>query len=440
MKVERLLARRFLYQAPQGNTSGMEERAERRKKLRPVIKISTAGIASGTALILISIFIIQGFKKEIDQMINGFIGTLRISNFQNNFDQYTLPLTASNEMLTELSRMAIGVDAHAKVSTFVDEMALLKSDSAFSGALMHGLSYPSDLVFFQRYLKAGALPTSSGADPSHELLLPQAIAQQMGYNVGDQLYAYFLIGEAMKVRKYTVAGIYQTGFEQYDQHVIIADLRGLQSLKGWGPQEYSGITITLPASRMGDQLYPEVSQYLSDLSRTERSSIDSSVRERERYALFTARDLNFNIFGWLSLLDANVLLIFILMLAVAAMTIITGVIVLILEKVRAIATLKALGQHDRSLQSVFAYIALHIIIRGILCGSAVALLLGWIQKLWRPLTLDPSQYYITYVPIEIAPIPILLTLVSVLVGVFLFVLIPTTLIQKLNTSEVLRFE
>lgn len=156
--------------------------------------------------------------------------------------------------------------------------------------------------------------------------------------------------------------------------------------------------------------------------------------------MFTVEELNYNYFGWLNLLDANVLLILILMIAVAAMTIVTGVVVLILERVRAIATLKALGQRNRSLQKIFWIMASHILLRGILYANAIALALAFLQKHFRVISLDSSQYYMSYVPISIDWWVLLVTNLAVFIVVFLFVLLPTRIIGGINPSRTLRFD
>lgn len=417
MSLEQTLAKHFLYQ--EGN----------QKRLRNVVKISTIGIALGISLILISLFVVQGFKQEIERKINGFVGTIRISNPDNNYDQYTIPLEVSPDALAAITEASKEYDPKALVHTFIDQMALIKVDSAYRAIAMHGVDSTYDRGFYEQYLISGNLPSFSG-EMEGEVLMSKKIAEYLSLNVGDDFLAYYLQDERARVRKYSITGLMETGFDQYDDHIVIADIRTLRSVVDWSEYEVSGITVTLPSRRGASGLYEKLFTVLAD--RHEDYG--------ERYAMFTVEELNYNYFSWLDLLDANVLLILGLMIAVAAMTIITGIVVLILEKVRAIATLKALGQRNSSLRRTFTLMAIHILFRGMLWGNAIAIVLGLIQRQFRPIPLDASQYYMTHVPIVMDLGVILLTNLLVFLIVFLFILIPTSIISNIKPSKSLRFE
>lgn len=423
MKLEKILAERFLYKE-EGNTR------RGRKRLRPVVRISTIGIGLGVMLILISLCIVQGFKKEIQNKINGFSGTVRISNPDNTFNQYFLPLSASDELLSQIREASSEIDPKALINTFVDEMSLIRTDSAYRAVLMHGIDAKYDTSFFQSYLKEGRLPDYSG-EMSDEVMLSKKVAEHLSIKCGDTFVSSFLLDDRMKVRKFTVVGLFETGFDDYDGYISIADQRVLQQVKDWSDDVVSGIAITLSDIDASGVLYDTLYPLLADRNRVDRS---------ERYTMFTIEELNYSIFGWLNLLDANVLLILGLMIAVAGMTIITGVVVLILEKIRAIATLKALGQRNSSLRKVFILMAATILFKGIVWGNVLALVLALIQKYWQPITLDPSQYYMTHVPIVIDMKVLLMINVLVFILVFLFILIPTSIISNVKPSKSLRFE
>ncbi|MDN4752998.1 ABC transporter permease [Porphyromonadaceae bacterium W3.11] len=423
MKLEKILAVRFLYQEESNTT-------RRKKRLRPVVRISTIGIGLGVMLILLSLFIVHGFKQEIQSKINGFSGTVRISNPDNVFNQYYLPLSISDELLSQISVASSDIDPKALVNTFIDEMSLIRVDSAYKAVLMHGLDANYDAFFFQSYLKEGRLPNFSG-EVTDEVMISKKIADHLNIKCGDTFVSSFLLDNRMKVRKFTVVGLFETGFDDYDGNISIVDQRVLRQVKDWSDDEVSGITITLSKTDASGEVYDKLYPVLADRNIANKS---------ERYAMFTVEELNYSIFGWLNLLDANVLLILGLMIAVAGMTIITGVVVLILEKVRAIATLKALGQRNSSLRKVFILMASTILFKGIIWGNALALSIAFIQKYWQPITLDPSQYYMTHVPIVIDVKVLLLINILVFLLVFLFILIPTSIISNIKPSKSLRFE
>lgn len=423
MRVEWALASRFLYKEPSDQANG-------KRRLRPVVRISMLGIALSVMLILLSLFIIQGFQKELRSKINGFSGTIRISNPDNNYGQYSLPLAISDDLKDELIFACKQLDASAKINSFVDEMSIVKVDSAFRAVVMHGVERQYDSDFLEDYLVEGTIPLYGSDSSSNLVLISEKLSMHLGLKCGDSFVSYFMKDEGMKIRKFEISGLFKTGFEDYDDHIIIADQRIIQSVKDWGEHEVSGITITLDDSKKAEKAFEVIFPILAN--RNEKLG--------ERYTMYTVEELNYNIFGWLKLLDANVTLILILMIAVAGMTIITGLVVLILEKVRTIATLKALGQRNRSLRRVFSILSANILIRGVLWGNVLAIALALIQKYLKPITLDPSQYYMTHVPVVINLGVLLLTNLVVFVLVILFILIPTSIISNINPSKSLRFE
>lgn len=413
MALERDLAQKFLY---------LED-----GKLRPVVRISSVGIALGIPLILLSLFVVQGFKREIEQKLNRFVGTIRISNPENNYNQYTIPLTVNADAKAEIEAVSQKEFPEARVTGFIDQMALIKMDSTYRAVMMHGVEEGYDREYFGQYLSAGRLPNF---DKKGELLLSQKIANYLGVSVGDDFLAYFMEGERVKMRKYNVVGLINTGFDAFDENIALTSAAELQEINGWSENQFGGLTVTLNSRKDASQLYEALFEVLAD-----RNS-----KYGERYAMFTIEELNYNYFSWLDLLDANVLLILGIMILVAAITIITGVVVLILEKVRAIATLKALGQRDRSIQKTFRLMAGTILIRGIVIGNVIALIIGGVQYYFKVIPLDSSQYYMNHVPIAINWMTLLVTNLLVFIVVFLVVLIPTAIISGINPSKTMRFE
>lgn len=423
MKVEWALASRFLYKES-------DEQSKGKRKLRPVVRISTIGIALSVMLILLSIFVIQGFQKELRSKINGFSGTIRISNPDNNYAQYTVPLVISNDLKDELALAGKKVDASASVNSFVDEMSMVKVDSAFRAVMMHGVDVQYDSIFLRDYLVEGRIPAYVPDSTSNSVLISEKLAKHLDLACGDSFMSYFMKDEGMKIRRFEISGLFKTGFEDYDDHLIITDQRILQSVKDWDENEVSGVTVTLDDSKDAEKAFDVLFPVLAD----------RNAKLGERYTTYTVEELNYNIFGWLKLLDANVTLILILMIAVAGMTIITGLVVLILEKVRTIATLKALGQRNSSLRRVFSILSANILFRGILYGNLLAIILALVQKYLKPISLDPSQYYMTHVPVEIDLGVLLMTNLVVFILVILFILIPTSIISNIKPSKSLRFE
>lgn len=421
MSLERDLAQRFLYLEPQS--------PDRRQRLRPVVRISIIGIALGISLILLSFFITQGFKAEVRGKLDDFLGNVKISNPENTFNQYTLPLSAPQDLLDGIREEAQSVDPHSQVFTFIDQMGLIKGDSTFGGVIIRGLDSLYNQDFYKSYLTAGQPPLFSG-ETRNEIIVSQRLADRLDLKVGDDFRAYFNTDNRLKMRKFNLVGLFDTGFPEYDEVLAVADIRTIRSVNAWSDDAVGGIEIHSEKHSYTRPLFTQLYDYLAG----------RNAKNNERYTMFTSEELNPSIFGWLGLLDTNVLLILGLMTAVAGMTIITGIVVLILEKVSAIATLKALGYGNRRLRSIFRGMAYRILLRGMLWGNVIAIILGWIQYRFRPITLDPSQYYTAFVPVQID----LLTIVGVNIAVFLLVillvLIPTTIVSHIRPAQALRFE
>ncbi len=405
------------------------EDARGRKRSLPVVRISSIGIGMGVTLILLSLFIVRGFKSEIRAKINGFVGNIKIFHPENAYGQYTLPIDIHPELLSALSRDIDSIPGTNHLYTFADLMGVVKTDSLFKGVNIHGVDSLYDKAFLQQYLLDGEVPSFSG-EVQNELLLSAAIADYLSLDVDSTMLMYFFDGDRLKVRKFVVKGIYHTGFDDYDNNIVIGDIRCVRGVLGWEATRAGGLEAKLSDYRHTESLYDSFYDTLS-----------ARVTETdERYTMLTAQEMNPLMFGWIDLLDTNVALILALMIAVAAMTMITGVIVIILERVRTIATLKALGQRNSSLRKVFHHMALRVLLTGVLWGNMIALALAFIQAHFKLLRLDASQYYMEYVPISISLPTLIVTDLATILILYLIIFIPTAIISNIRPAEGVRFE
>lgn len=438
MRLERILARRFLYQ-------DLED-GDKKRGLRPAVRLTTAGIALGVTVVLLSFFVVAGFKKEIRSKVNGLVGSIVISNPHNVYGSYSVPLSLSSDARDAIRRTILNHDPEAKVFSFCDVMTLLKSDSAFSGVLLRGVGPDYNADFLQSYITEGVLPDFGGEGSQSEIVISSLLSKKLDLQTGDEIMAYFTTGasdgadesaKGVKIRKLRITGIFSTGLEDFDQKVIIGNAGLVQNLLLWsdGPssstQDISGLMVQI---NKGEETTAKIYDDLYSLL------ADRYTNAGEEYAMNTAYELSNGLLDWIRLLDANVYLILTLLTAVAGMTMITSIIVLVLEKVRAIATLKALGESDRSLRKIFRLMALSILLRGLLWGNISAILIALVQKKWHLISLDASQYYMNYVPILMDPMTLLCVNIVVFLVVYLLVLIPVILIGKVSPGESLRFE
>ena len=412
--MESFIARR-LYQSEQGS----------RKVSRPAVLIAQAGVALGLAVMLLTIAVSFGFKHEVREKAVGFSAHLHISNYESAQEYEALPVAADTALLHTLRSMR-GVE---HVQRYVTKPGVFRTDDNFMGYVLKGVGEDYDLSFYAQYLREGVLPQFSDSVASGEVLISRVIADKLQLRVGDRVDSYFLQG-TMRARRYTIAGIYETGFSDYDRLFVITDLKAVQTLNRWEADQVAGIEVRL--SDFGK---------LEDMS-WELSTILDRTEDKygEEYLVQSVTDINPGLFAWLEVLDMNVWLILALMIGVAAFTMISGLLILIIERTQFIGILKALGASDASVRKAFLYLAMLIIGKGMLWGNIVGLGLCAIQKLTHVIPLDPANYYLDCVPIEFNWIFIIAVNVAMFVLSVLVLIVPSHLISRIYPTKAMRFE
>ncbi len=340
----------------------------------PIVKIAVAGIALGICVMLLSVFIIGGFKQEITEKLAGFTAHLDVTSYDNN-DAYTGGSIVATDTLLGILRDIRGVK---QAAPYVTKPAILKSPSEIHGVILKGVDSLYDASFYGRHLQSGTLPRLDGRHASAEILLSASVANLLGLRAGDKLTAHF-VQDPPRTRLFTVQGIYDTGFREYDDLFVLCDIRQLQRLNDWAPDEVSGIAVELRDL----ETLPEAGAQLDELL---------PLDTRNRFLrISTLHDTAPQIFDWLSLLNMNVAVILTLIIVVAGFNMVSGLLILILDKTALIGILKALGCRDASLKRLFLYLALGLILRGMLLGNLLAFLLAAVQALFHPIALNPAS-------------------------------------------------
>lgn len=412
--MESFIARR-LYQSEQGS----------RKVSRPAVLIAQAGVALGLAVMLLTIAVSFGFKHEVREKAVGFSAHLHISNYESAQEYEALPVAADTALLHILRSMR-GVE---HVQRYVTKPGVFRTDDNFMGYVLKGVGEDYDLSFYAQYLREGVLPQFSDSVASGEVLISRVIADKLQLRVGDRVDSYFLQG-TMRARRYTIAGIYETGFSDYDRLFVITDLKAVQTLNRWESDQVAGIEVQLSDFGKVEDMSWELSTILD---RTED-------KYGEEYLVQSVTDINPGLFAWLDVLDMNVWLILALMIGVAAFTMISGLLILIIERTQFIGILKALGASDASVRKAFLYLAMLIIGKGMLWGNIVGLGLCAIQKLTHVIPLDPANYYLDCVPIEFNWVFIIAVNVAMFVLSVLVLIVPSHLISRIYPTKAMRFE
>ena len=398
---------------------------DKRKVSPPAIRIAIAGIAVGLAVMILSVAIVIGFKNEIRNKVIGFGSHIQISNFDSNTTYETKPIVASDSLMDAL-RNNPGI---AHVERFATKPGVLKTDSAFMAVVVKGVGSDYDWRFFQTNMKEGEVLVLEDSVSSNDVLLSRYIADKMQLKLGDKFLTYF-VQDHVRARKFRITGIYQTDFTDYDKLFIIADLRHVQRLNGWNPDQVSGMELLVKNYDNLDQISDEL--YFELLNRKDSHGASYYVR--------SIKELNPQIFSWLSLLDMNVWVILILMSLVAAFTMISGLLIIILERTNMIGILKALGYSNFGIRKVFLYVCLFLVGKGLLWGNVFGIGICLLQKHFRWIKLDPETYYIDAVPIDFNFLYIVLLNFATVFISMLVLLGPSYVISKIRPARSIRFE
>jgi lipoprotein-releasing system permease protein len=417
MRFEQFLARRL----------SRSERGTRRVS-RPAVVIAEAGVALGLAVMIVTICVSLGFKHEIRSKVVGFNSHIHVSSFDSALSYETSAIDVGDSLMTALASIP-GVN---HVQRYATKPAIFRTDDEFLGFVLKGVGEEYDLSFFRSYLQEGnidSLVASPSEGAGGRILISRDMADKLGYHVGDRVDTYF-IGSTLRARRFTVCGIYETGFGDFDRLFAVGALPVVQRLNEWDDDEVTGVEVSLTDYGELSQRAWEIGRYLDDWGKAHRTG----------YYVQTIEEQNPNLFAWLSVLDMNVWIILLLMLLVAGFTVISGLLIIILERTSFIGTLKALGSPNGSIRQTFLRVAIYIIGKGMVWGNVIGLALCAVQKLTGIVALDPKSYYLDRVPIEFNVGWIIVLNVGMMVLSVAMLIIPSQIIARINPSKSIRFE
>lgn len=402
------------------------DQGDKRKVSRPVIRIATLGVAIGLAVMLISVSVVLGFKHTIRDKVIGFGSHITVGDFLTiqGTDQY--PIEMGDSMMNVLKSIK-GVD---KVQRYAMKQGILKTDSDFLGVMFKGIAEEYDTTFLHNNMVEGTIPAFSSEASKQQIVISKMIADQLHLHAGDRLFAYFFSNNGVRPRRYTIAGIYQTNLTMFDKMTCFTDLYSAVKLNGWESDQTSGAELTVKDFNKVD----EVEDILAH--RVNRST----DKYGETYSSATIQQNYPQIFSWLDLLDLNVWIILTLMVCVAGFTMISGLLIIILERTNMIGVLKALGARNKTVRHTFLWFAVFIIGKGLLIGNIIGIGLILLQKYTGLIHLDPATYYVSTVPVELnIPIILLINIATLLVSVFVLIA-PSYLISHIHPAKSMRYE
>ncbi len=365
---------------------------------RPTIFIAMAGIAIGLVVMLVSIAVVLGFKREVSGKVVGFGSHLQVLSLSQDQNYIMYPLVTNDSLRQVVAKT--GRVRH--VQEFATISGMLKTERDFLGILLKGVGEDYDLSFIRNYLIEGEVPDFSAKTSSNKVVISNRMAKSLSLKVGDRVFAYFVGNNNMRARRLEVAGIYETHLAEYDKLICLTDIRTVRKLNNWQTDESSGLEVhvdTEHASSAVDMLsdFDIVDEVTRRLGTKVNHTVDWRGASRGVYSI---RDIAPHIFSWLEVLDANVVMILILMLAISSFTIVSGLLIVMLERIRMIGLLKALGATNGLIRRVFRHFSIMMVGQAVLIGDILAMLFCYLQHHYRFIRLDAENYYIDAVPIE----------------------------------------
>ena len=400
---------------------------DQQKVSKPAIRIAVAGVAIGLAVMIISVCVVLGFKHTIRDKVVGFGSHIQVANFytlqSSAIDQ---PIAIGDSMMNVLKR----TDGVKHVQRFAMKQGILKTDNDFLGVMFKGVGPEFDSTFIHKSMVEGSIPHFSDQQSTNRILISKDMASKLRVKAGDRIFAYFIGEGGVRTRRFTISGVYQTNLAQYDKTTCFCDLYTARKLNAWTDDMVTGAELTVNDFK---QLGTTANDIINRVNRTQDQYGNT-------FSSKTIRELSPQIFSWLDLLDLNVWIILAIMTAVAVVTMISGLLIIILERTTMIGVLKALGARNSTVRHTFLWFAAFIIGKGLLIGDALALILILLQKLTGFAKLDPQTYYVDVVPVELDWMLIVaLNIATMLIALFVLIA-PSYLVSHIHPAKSMRYE
>ena len=393
---------------------------------RPAITIATIGVAIGLAVMIITVSVISGFKHTISDKVAGFGSHIQIVNFMSQQTAIPAPICINDTLMRDIK----ATDGIRHAARYSMTQGILKTDDDFLGVAFKGIGSDYDMSFLKSNLVEGKMPKFSDGQSKFPLLISRIIADKLNLKVGSKVFAYFIGREDVRVRKFTVEGIYQSNMSQFDQNLCFTDYSVPLKLNGWKDDQCSGAELTVTDFDNIDQTAARIVKLVNTRA-DHYNEILTSQTIQEAYP---------NIFSWLSLLDINVWIILVLMICVAGFTTISGLLIIILERTQMIGILKALGMRNKTVRHTFLWFAVFIIGRGMLWGNIIGIGIVLLQHFTGIVKLDPATYYVSTAPVELnIPLIILINVCTLIISVFVLIA-PSYLISRIHPAKSMRYE
>ncbi|MBN2680876.1 MAG: ABC transporter permease [Bacteroidales bacterium] len=392
----------------------------------PIVKIAIAAIAIGLAVMIVSVAIVTGFKQEIQNKVVGFGSHIQIMSSNSRYSYETAPIDRNQPFVNTIT----SVDGVKHIQQFATKAGIIKAGDETQGIVLKGVAEDFNWDFFSKHLEQGNILVIIEKERTNKVLISSYISNLMKLEINSEFEAFFIDEDnKLRPRKLTVGGIYNSGLEEFDKQFVIIDIKHVQKINYWNSNQVSGFEIAIDDFKRIDEVKSNIEKHLG-LAITEDGTALTVQSIKERYP---------QEFDWLELQDINVWVIIIIMVIVAAINMVSSLLILILERTQLIGILKALGSPNWSIRKVFLYNAAYLVAKGLFWGNLFGIGLCLIQYYFHLIPLDPSTYYINTVPVNLNLVHILLlNLGSFSIIVFLL-MVPSMIISRISPIKAIQF-
>lgn len=392
---------------------------------RPINVIAIVGIAMGLAVMILAVAILTGFKQQIREKVVGFGSHIQIMNFDSNISFETTPISDTQKFIPKIKQ----IPGISHIQVFATKAGIIRTDEDIQGVVLKGIGSDFDWSYFKSNMVDGSVFTVTDTGRTDKVIISKKISDMLRLKTGDS-FAMLFIQDPPRMRKFTISGIYETSLEEFDKMYVFCDIGHIKRLNNWLEDQVSGFEVYINDFDKLDEMTSEV-----------RDAIGYKITEEDtKFKVTNIRIRYPQIFDWLNFQDINVIIIILLMLIVAGFNMISGLLILILEKTNMIGVLKSLGAEDVTIRRMFLYQAAYLIAKGLFWGNFIGIGLAYLQLKTGIITLDPSSYYIKTVPVNLNLIHILLLNAGTMAAIIIMLLVPSQLISRITPVKAIKYD
>ncbi|MBR5169051.1 MAG: ABC transporter permease [Muribaculaceae bacterium] len=401
-----------------------------RQKGSPSLKVALIGIVLAVVVMILSIAIVMGFKGEISGKIMHLDAHLRVTNAALGIDDNYATVNG-REVREAIAADGNFTESIESVSLIADKSAILKTDEDFMGIIFRGVDGGYDWRYLKSHMVEGDIPVTGDSASSNQIVIAKTIADRLKLHAGDKVFTYF-IDDKIKVRNLTIAGVFETDLEAFDNAYVVGGINVIQGVNGWNGDTGTQVAVNMKKT---DDLESDGYELYALLA-------ENTVQRESKNLFFvtTTQQNNLQFFAWLQMLDMNVVIILTLMMIVAAFTLISAMLMIVLERIRIIGNFKAMGATNGTIRSIFIYLTGKLTLKALLIGNIIGIGLALLQKYGHIVRLDPTAYYMPYVPIQLSIPTLILLNLGIIVVSYLTLLGASHIISTIKPTATMRFE